>query len=294
MRQKMSKEWAFLDSIMENLPHMIFVKDAKDLHFVRFNRAGEELLGYSREELIGKNDYDFFPKDQADIFTQTDRETLRTKRVLDMPEARILTRNKGERLLRSKKIPLLDADGNPVYLLGISEDITEEKKARTAHESRLREQGARLEAEASASHFAYLSEAGSILAKSLSLQQTLEAFGSLAIPRLADFCLVDLGPDGASESRIFARHVDPKMQELLMKYLRSPELLNRIDAKSHLIWPLLARDRTLGMVTLGCSDGRCLTKAHVDLASDLISRAALAIDSALLYEESQKAVQTQG
>ena len=38
----------FLDTIVENLPNMIFVKDAHDLRFARFNRAGEALLGYWR------------------------------------------------------------------------------------------------------------------------------------------------------------------------------------------------------------------------------------------------------
>ena len=36
----------FLDSIVENLPNMVFVKDAAELRFVRFNRAGEDLLGF--------------------------------------------------------------------------------------------------------------------------------------------------------------------------------------------------------------------------------------------------------
>src|SRR5206468_8367123 len=60
----------FLNTVLENIPDMIFVKDAKELRFFRFNKAGEELLGYSRNDLIGKNDYDFFPKEQADFFTQ--------------------------------------------------------------------------------------------------------------------------------------------------------------------------------------------------------------------------------
>ena len=45
----------FLDSLIENIPNMIFVKDAKDLKFVRFNKAGEELLGEARKNLIGKS-----------------------------------------------------------------------------------------------------------------------------------------------------------------------------------------------------------------------------------------------
>jgi PAS domain-containing protein len=65
----------FLDSVIENIPNMIFVKDAKDLRFVRFNVAGEELLGFSRDDLIGKNDFDFFPADQAEQFITADRET---------------------------------------------------------------------------------------------------------------------------------------------------------------------------------------------------------------------------
>ena len=52
----------FLNSIVENIPNMIFVKDAQDLRFVSFNRAGEELLGYPRADLIGKGDGDFFPR----------------------------------------------------------------------------------------------------------------------------------------------------------------------------------------------------------------------------------------
>jgi PAS domain S-box-containing protein len=36
----------FLNSIVENIPDMIFVKDAENLQFVRFNKAGEELLGH--------------------------------------------------------------------------------------------------------------------------------------------------------------------------------------------------------------------------------------------------------
>ncbi len=36
----------FLDLIIENIPHMIFVKDARELRYVKFNWAGEELMGH--------------------------------------------------------------------------------------------------------------------------------------------------------------------------------------------------------------------------------------------------------
>jgi PAS domain S-box-containing protein len=115
----------FLDSVVENIPNMIFLKDAGDLRFVRFNRAGEDLLGHSREDLLGKSDYDFFPKEQADFFTEKDREVLRGKELVDIPEEPLQTRNKGERTMHTKKVPILNAKGEPEYLLGISEDITE-------------------------------------------------------------------------------------------------------------------------------------------------------------------------
>ncbi|OHC65493.1 MAG: hypothetical protein A2040_13570 [Rhodocyclales bacterium GWA2_65_19] len=119
----------FLSSIVENIPDMVFVKDAAALRFVRFNKAGEQLLGYAREELLGKNDYDFFPKEEADFFTAKDREVLGTKEFVDIAEETITTRDQSERIIHTKKIPIMDDEGRPQYLLGISEDITERKQA---------------------------------------------------------------------------------------------------------------------------------------------------------------------
>ncbi len=116
----------FLEAVIENIPHMVFVKDAERLAFVRFNRAGEELLGVPRADLLGKNDYDFFPREEAEFFQAKDRETLARSALVDVPEEAIQTA-RGQRLLRTKKVPIIDQSGAPRFLLGISEDITERR-----------------------------------------------------------------------------------------------------------------------------------------------------------------------
>jgi PAS domain S-box-containing protein len=117
----------FLDVIVEHVPNMLFVKDAAELKFVRFNKAGEQLLGYSRDDLIGKNDRDFFPKEQADFFIAKDREIIASGEMLDIPEEPINTKLLGQRYLHTRKLPIYAEDGSPLYLMGISEDITERK-----------------------------------------------------------------------------------------------------------------------------------------------------------------------
>ncbi|BFM40816.1 diguanylate cyclase [Synechocystis sp. LKSZ1] len=116
----------FLDSIVDNLPNMVFVKAADSLQFVYLNKAGEHLLGYRREDLLGKSDADFFPPEEAKFFIAKDREVLTRGEVLDIPEEMVQTKHQGLRILHTRKIPLLDSQGNSQYILGISEDITEQ------------------------------------------------------------------------------------------------------------------------------------------------------------------------
>ena len=125
VQAELKESQGFLHAIIENIPDMIFVKDVKHLQFIKFNRAGEELLGYARRDLLGKTDYDLFPEEEANFFTMKDREVLSSREILDIPEEAINTHHKGQRILSTKKIPILDDTGEPQYLLGVSEDITE-------------------------------------------------------------------------------------------------------------------------------------------------------------------------
>jgi PAS domain S-box-containing protein len=121
----------FLDSIIENIPDVVFVKDADQLRYLRFNRAGEELLGVSRDDLLGRSDHELFPPEQADLFVAKDREVLEAGDVLDIPEE-IIPTPRGERRLHTKKLTIRDERGRPLFLLGISRDVTEEIRARDA------------------------------------------------------------------------------------------------------------------------------------------------------------------
>lgn len=117
----------FLETLLDNTPSMIFAKDAKDLRYLHFNRVCQETLGYSREQMIGQSDMELFPAEQAEWFARKDREALDRDSVVDVPEEEIETRH-GKRILHTRKIPIKDANGEPMVLLGISVDITEHKR----------------------------------------------------------------------------------------------------------------------------------------------------------------------
>lgn len=146
-RQELERQENFLETILDNIPDMIFVKDAKDLRFLKFNKAGEDLIGYNRRELIGKNDYDFFPPEQANDFTGMDKKVFEGRRMVEIAEEPIETRFRGKRILHTKKIPLFTPNGQPQFLVGISEDITEKKEAQEMQKKVYQEQVARQEIE---------------------------------------------------------------------------------------------------------------------------------------------------
>ncbi len=302
---------AFLDAIIENIPLMLFMKESSSLRFVRFNRAGEDLLGWSRETLIGRNDFDVWPKAQAEFFVEKDRETLRAGKVVDVAEEPIQTRHRGVRFLHTKKVPILDSSGEPLYLLGISEDITERKRIETEHR--------------------LLAEASVALSASLDFEQTLATVTELAVQHVADWCALDLvGDDGqlarlkvASgdaantalcrllermppyrdlpnlvKSTIEGGHafvVERVTPEYLESVSQSPEHLQALQATrvtSFITVPLLMHGKTLGVVILGSSDShRVYGKDDLRWATALADRAAVAIENARLYRASVDAAQ---
>ena len=80
-----------LASIVENIPMMVFVKDAVDLGYVHVNRAEERLLGFSKEEILRGDDRALLTHAEVESFEAMDRQVLETGEIVDIPEERLTT-----------------------------------------------------------------------------------------------------------------------------------------------------------------------------------------------------------
>jgi PAS domain S-box-containing protein len=125
---QLQEQHRFLDSVIETIPSMLFVKEAAALRYVRFNRAGELLTGKAAVEVLGKSDADLLPPAEAEARMAADRRVTADGNAVDISEEEIST-CQGIRLLRTRKAAILDEQGRPAYLLGISDDITEQRAA---------------------------------------------------------------------------------------------------------------------------------------------------------------------
>ncbi len=121
----------FYRLILDAIPYMLFVKDAKDLRYVEWNTTTTKITGMNREEALGLDDFKIFPP-YAELIQQMDRQIIAEKEIHYIPDESINTKHQGIRSFRTHKVPIFDEKGEPLYLLGISEDNTEQKAANDA------------------------------------------------------------------------------------------------------------------------------------------------------------------
>jgi len=179
----------------------------------------------------------------------------------------------------------------------------------------------------------FLADASAMLGSTLDYDLTLQQVARLAIPVLGDWCTVYMLEDDGAVRRVAVAFADGERAELaaaLRRYPPSPisprstvaqvmrsgqpiitptipdayvsaiaqdaahlEIMRRLDFRSSMTVPLLARGVVLGAVAIFTSDPhRAYDENDLALAHDLAQRGALAIDNARLYREAQRAIRS--
>ena len=119
-----------LQIVMNNIPQFIFWKD-RNLTYLGCNSNFAKAAGFSKpEEVVGKTDNDLaWKKEEAASYREYDNKVMDT----NMPQYHIIEQQKQadgkQAWIDTNKIPLHDANGNVVGILGSYEDITDRKKA---------------------------------------------------------------------------------------------------------------------------------------------------------------------
>ena len=125
-------ERTLLRTIIDAVPHFIYVKD-RDGRFTLGNKAWLEWRGLSHEQVQGKTVHDVYPPALADAMEAQDRPVLTDGTpLIDQEQHLVLQSHDGrartERWSSTTKVPLHDASGNIVGMVGISRDITARKR----------------------------------------------------------------------------------------------------------------------------------------------------------------------
>lgn len=126
VEQDLLRTQEFLDTIVENIPIAVFAKCANDSRYILLNRAGEDYYGVPREQMLGRTPEEIFPADVARMVNEQDRRVVASGMPMFLEEHLLEIGVKGhDRVVNSRKMLITDAAGDPQYLVGVIEDVTE-------------------------------------------------------------------------------------------------------------------------------------------------------------------------
>ncbi|WP_437284954.1 AAA family ATPase [Sorangium sp. So ce406] len=273
---------ATLQAIVDKSAAAIYLKD-REGRYLLANRQAGRILGVSIHEILGKTDAECFPAAAAETLRGNDRRVFDAGEALECEEEILL--EDGLHTFLSFKFPLGEAV-RPGVLCGISTDITERKRAEQAER--------------------FLADASRKL-MTLGYSATFESVAQLAVPELADQCVVEASLDEGAPGDAAVAGVPADRVEALKSALHSlaaasparPEVgdggaapaLQQLGVHAFLRVPLLARDRYFGVMTLlATAPLRRYGPAELQQAEELGRRAAFALDNARLYAEAQAAI----
>ena len=127
--QELGETRKFLDSIVEQIPVSVVVKDARTRKYLLVNRAFETMLGISRDQLIGHTSVDIHRPQAAKNIDDDDTEALQNPDHVSYKELEIDTPMRGLRMQSTRRLVIKGAGGEAKYIIAVIEDVTERKKA---------------------------------------------------------------------------------------------------------------------------------------------------------------------
>ncbi|MEG4204136.1 PAS domain S-box protein [Microcoleus sp. Pol7_A1] len=121
---------ALLNSILENTPDFILVKD-REGRYVALNSNLANFFGLPIKEVIGKNDLEILPPDMGREVMAKDRHIMAAG-IIDTYEEDISSYSETTRTFFTTKAPWRDNQGNILGIIGITRDINDRKQAEEA------------------------------------------------------------------------------------------------------------------------------------------------------------------
>jgi diguanylate cyclase (GGDEF)-like protein/PAS domain S-box-containing protein len=126
---------SFLNTVIENVPSPIIVKDMPGLRYRLINRAAEKFIGVRRETILGKTARETMPASITETIESQDDKLVETNEAVFFDEHTVITPGNGTRIATATRLPVMDADGKPQYVINVVNDLTDHKRdeLRIAH-----------------------------------------------------------------------------------------------------------------------------------------------------------------
>jgi diguanylate cyclase (GGDEF)-like protein/PAS domain S-box-containing protein len=126
---QLTQAQTFLNTIVENVPATIFVRELPECRFVLVNRQVEKMLGVSRDQILGRTVSEVFPGPAARDIQDHDHTQLSSHEPVLFDEVPVPSHSQGTRITVATGLAIRDADDTPRYLVNVVQDITERKRA---------------------------------------------------------------------------------------------------------------------------------------------------------------------
>ncbi len=128
-KRRLEQTKKFLDTVIENVPAPMVVKQPETHEIVLVNRAYERFVGLPREQLIKHRAIDLFPLRDATLIAKFDDEAMNCRDGLTSAEYALQTPANGARIVTTTSLVVRDGADRPHFLITVIDDITERRKS---------------------------------------------------------------------------------------------------------------------------------------------------------------------